>query len=100
MYLQDIQNRDLDKMNWMCHPCRKKGICLYQEHGNLIDEQSKQVERIKRENEMLNQRNKVLERKLEQGCTNLGDCMSRIVASTDNLNQKLYEVKDEIINSC
>lgn len=72
-------------------------IRVYQEHEKLVDELGRQVERLKNENEMLNQRNRVLEGKLEQGCTDSTDCLSKIVASTNNLNQKLYEVKDEII---
>lgn len=101
VYLQDVQNKDLDKVGWMCRPCRKKKLRVYQEHGKLVDELGKQVERLNRENEMLNQRNKALEGKLGQGCTssNLDDYVSKIVASTENLNQKLHEVKDEIINT-
>ena len=101
VHLQDVQNKDLDKVDWMCRSCRKKVLHVYQEYAKVADELGKQVERLTRENEMLNQRNEALESKLERVCTsiNLDDCMSKIVTSAENLNEKLYEVKDEIINT-
>lgn len=62
----------------------------------------KEAERLKKENERLSHEISTLKEKLQRGgisASDLGECMSKIVVNTENLNQKLYEVKDEIINT-
>lgn len=101
VYLQDVRPKDLAKVDWMCRPCKKKVVRAYQEHDKIVNELGKQVERLNVEREMLSKRNRDLEGKLEQSCnsTDLGDCLSKLVATTENMHQKMAEVKDEIVNT-
>lgn len=81
----------------MCKPCRKKVMICFNESESIKREISKLTE----ENQQLKLENSSLKEKLEKGgvTSEIGDCMSRLVVNTESLHQKIYEVKDEIVNT-
>lgn len=99
VYLQNVKDGDVEKINWMCNDCERDAIRCYREFGNLKKECEmlhKEVGVLKEENRSLMEKNKAYDS--AKNC-DVKESLSQLVVKGMALEQRMDELKDEIIAS-
>ena len=97
VYLQNVKDGDVEKMNWMCNKCKCDAIRCYKEFGKMKDE----CERLEKDNARLTIENRSMKEKTE-ACDSASNCdikdsLSQLAVNNKALERRMDILKDEII---